>query len=78
MLGELRRLGRGAHRFSGRGRERRWERAVGATLAVVGGSLVVLGVVVPLALILGLPALVFALARRRNGRVPVPAPAPQG
>lgn len=57
---------------------RAWERAVGATLAVVGGSLVVLGVVVPLALILGLPALVFALARRRNGRVPVPAPAPQG
>lgn len=57
---------------------RAWERAVGAALAVVGGSLVVLGVIVPLALILGLPALVFALARRRGGRAPEPAPAPQG
>ncbi|HEY3239847.1 MAG TPA: DUF4349 domain-containing protein, partial [Acidimicrobiia bacterium] len=57
---------------------RAWERAVGATLAVVGGSLVVLGVVVPLALILGIPALVFALARRRGGRVPAPASAGQG
>ncbi|MGH9036736.1 MAG: DUF4349 domain-containing protein, partial [Acidimicrobiia bacterium] len=55
---------------------RAWERAVGAALAVVGGSLVVLGVVVPLALMFGLPALVFALARRRTGKVP--APAPQG
>ncbi len=55
---------------------RAWERAVGAALAVVGGSLVVLGVIVPLAVILGLPALVFALARRRTGRAP--APAPQG
>jgi hypothetical protein len=52
---------------------RAWERAVGATLAVVGGSLVVLGVVVPLALILGIPALVFSLARRRSGRTPEPA-----
>ena len=57
---------------------RAWERAVGATLAVVGGSLVVLGVVVPLGLIVGIPALVFALARRRGGRVPAPAPAGQG
>jgi hypothetical protein len=57
---------------------RAWERAVGATLAVVGGSLVVLGVVVPLALILGLPVLVFALARRRSGRTPEPVGASQG
>ncbi|MDQ3945714.1 MAG: DUF4349 domain-containing protein, partial [Actinomycetota bacterium] len=57
---------------------RAWERAVGAALAVVGGSLVVLGVLVPLSLILGLPALVFALARRRNGRAPAPATATQG
>jgi hypothetical protein len=55
---------------------RAWERAVGAALEVVGGSLVVLGVVLPLALILGLPALVFNLARRRSGRAPEPAPAP--
>jgi len=57
---------------------RAWERAVGATLAVVAGSLVVLGVVLPLALILGLPALVFALARRRSGRGPAPVPLGQG
>ncbi len=55
---------------------RAWERAVGAALAVVGGSLVVLGVVVPLALILGIPALVFSLARRRGGRTPEPVGAP--
>jgi hypothetical protein len=55
---------------------RAWERAVGAALAVVGGSLVVLGVVVPLVLIVGLPALVFSLARRRSGRAPAPAAVP--
>ena len=49
---------------------RAWERAAGAALAVLGGTLVVLGAAVPLAAVLGIPVLVLlALRRRRSGVV---------
>lgn len=52
---------------------RAWERAMGAAL---GGTLVVLGAVVPLALVLGIPALGLVALRRRPGRLGAPvAPA---
>ncbi|MCA1843177.1 MAG: DUF4349 domain-containing protein [Actinobacteria bacterium] len=56
---------------------RAWHRSAGAALAVLGGTLVVLGVVVPLAAVVGLPAWLLAVAlRRRGGRRPEePAPA---
>lgn len=55
---------------------RAWERAMGAALAVIGGTLVVLGAVVPLALVLGIPALGLVALRRRPGRSGAPvAPA---
>lgn len=50
---------------------RAWDRAAGATLAVLGGTLVVLGVVVPLALVLGVPALILLSVRRRRSPAPV-------
>jgi hypothetical protein len=50
-----------------------WERAAGAALAVLGGTLVVLGAAVPLAFVLGIPALVvLAALRRRSGVVAPP------
>jgi hypothetical protein len=51
---------------------RAWERAAGAALAVLGGTLVVLGAAVPLALVLGIPALVVLAALRRRSGVIVP------
>jgi Domain of unknown function (DUF4349) len=51
---------------------RAWDRSAGAALAVLGGSLIVLGVVVPLGAVLAVPAWIVAgLVRRR--RVPAPA-----
>ncbi len=52
---------------------RAWERAMGAALAVLAGTLVVLGVALPLALVLGIPALGLVGLRRRGrtDRVPV-------
>ncbi|MDQ1516046.1 MAG: hypothetical protein QOE80_1876 [Actinomycetota bacterium] len=48
---------------------RAWERSGGAALAVLGGTIVVLGVLVPLAAVVGIPAWVLAmLLRRREGR----------
>jgi hypothetical protein len=49
-----------------------WERAAGAALAVLGGTLVVLGAAVPLAFILGIPVLVLLAALRRRSGVVVP------
>ena len=56
---------------------RAWKRAAGAALAVLGGTLVVLGVLLPLAAVVGIPAWALAaLLRRRDGRRPEePAPA---
>src|SRR5437588_419298 len=55
---------------------RAWERAGGAALAVLGGTIVVLGVLLPLAAVAGLPAWVLAaLLRRREGRRREAAPA---
>ena len=51
---------------------RAWERAVGAALAVLGGTLVVLGALVPLAAVLGIPALLVMAALRRRSGVVVP------
>jgi hypothetical protein len=55
---------------------RAWERSGGAALAVLGGTIVVLGVLLPLAAVIGLPAWVLAaLLRRREGRRREAAPA---
>jgi len=56
---------------------RAWHRSAGAALAVLGGTLVVLGVVVPLAAVAGVPVWLLAVVlRRRAGRRPEePAPA---
>jgi hypothetical protein len=43
---------------------RDWQRATGAALAVLGGTIVVLGGLVPLALVLTLPALALVMFRR--------------
>jgi hypothetical protein len=46
-----------------------WRRSAGAALAVLGGTIVVLGVLVPLAAVVGIPAWVLAaVLRRRDGR----------
>lgn len=56
---------------------RAWHRSAGAALAVLGGTLVVLGVVVPLAAVVGLPAwLLTVVLRRRDGRRRSEDPAP--
>jgi len=56
---------------------RAWHRSAGAALAVLGGTLVVLGVVVPLAAVVGLPAWLLAVVlRRRDGRRRSEEPAP--
>jgi hypothetical protein len=48
---------------------RAWHRSAGAALAVLGGTLIVLGVVVPLAAVVGIPVwLLAAVLRRRGGR----------
>jgi hypothetical protein len=53
---------------------RAWERSGGAALAVLGGTIVVLGVLLPLAAVIGIPAWVLAaLLRRREGRREAPA-----
>ncbi|MCA1844589.1 MAG: DUF4349 domain-containing protein [Actinobacteria bacterium] len=55
---------------------RSWERAGSAALAVLGGTIVVLGVLGPLAVVVGIPAWVLALVlRRRDGRRRDTAPA---
>jgi hypothetical protein len=55
---------------------RAWERAGAAALEVLGGTIVVLGVVLPLAAVVGLPAWALAgLLRRREGRRGEAAPA---
>ncbi len=55
---------------------RAWERSGGAALAVLGGTIVVLGVLVPLAAVVGIPAWVLAVVlRRREGRREQTAPA---
>ncbi|MDQ1493351.1 MAG: hypothetical protein QOJ23_5865 [Actinomycetota bacterium] len=55
---------------------RAWHRSTGAALAVLGGTIVVLGVVVPLAALFGIPAWMLAvLLRRREGRRREAAPA---
>jgi hypothetical protein len=45
---------------------------MGAALAVLGGTLVVLGAAVPLAVVLGIPVLVLLALRRRSGVVVPP------
>ncbi|MGH9001047.1 MAG: DUF4349 domain-containing protein [Acidimicrobiia bacterium] len=50
-----------------------WEDAAGAALAVFGGTLVVLGVVLPLVVILAVPGLIWSLSRRRQARPVAPA-----
>jgi hypothetical protein len=55
---------------------RAWKRSGGAALAVLGGTIVVLGVLVPLAAVVGIPAWVLAAALRRRGRRPQPEAAP--
>ena len=53
---------------------RAWDRSAGAALAVLGGSLVVLGALVPLAAVLGIPAWILAgVLRRRRPTAPEPA-----
>ena len=48
---------------------RAWQRSAGAALAVLGGTIVVLGVLLPLAAVVGIPAWILAaLLRRRDGR----------
>lgn len=47
---------------------RSWHQATDAALAIVGGTIVVLGAVIPLALILGPIVLVIMVARRRRAR----------
>lgn len=54
---------------------RAWDRAVGAALAVLGGTLVVLGALVPLAAVIGVPALLVLAVRRRRHGPGAPAPA---
>src|SRR5439155_4203018 len=59
------------------------ERSGGAALAVLGGTIVVLGVLVPLAAVVGIPAWVLAvvLRRREGGRgqtAPAQVEAPVG
>jgi hypothetical protein len=46
---------------------RAWHRATGAALAVLGGTMVVLGVLVPLVAVVGIPAWLLAVALRRRG-----------
>ena len=54
---------------------RAWDRSTGAALAVLGGTLVVLGVMVPLGAVVGIPAWILAgLVRRRSARRPETAP----
>lgn len=48
---------------------RAWDDATGVFLEVLGGTLVVLGVALPLVLVGGVPALVFFAYRRRQGRI---------
>jgi hypothetical protein len=55
---------------------RAWHRSAGAALAVLGGTLVVLGVAVPLAAVIGIPAWLLALVLRRRAGRPVEEPAP--
>lgn len=52
-----------------------WDQAWGAALSVVGGTLIVLGALVPLSVIVGIPGLVLwsVLRRRRGGTAPAPA-----
>lgn len=52
-----------------------WDQAWDAALSVVGGTLIVLGALVPLSLIVGIPGLVLwsVLRRRRTGAAPAPA-----
>lgn len=52
-----------------------WDDAWNAALSVVGGTLVVLGALVPLSVIVGIPGLVLwsVLRRRRSGATPAPA-----
>ena len=53
---------------------RAWDRSAGAALAILGGSLVVLGALVPLAAIVGIPAWILAgVLRRRRPSAPEPA-----
>jgi len=47
---------------------RAWDRSAGAALAVLGGTIVVLGVLVPLAAVVGLPAWILAALLRRRPR----------
>ncbi|HEY0400104.1 MAG TPA: DUF4349 domain-containing protein [Acidimicrobiia bacterium] len=55
---------------------RAWERSGAAALAVLGGTIVVLGVLVPLAAVIGIPAWVLAAVLRRRGRRPETEAAP--
>jgi hypothetical protein len=50
---------------------RAWERSGGAALAVLGGTIVVLGVLLPLAAVVGIPAWVLAVLLRRRESAPV-------
>jgi len=55
---------------------RAWERSGGAALAVLGGTIVVFGVVLPLAAVVGIPGWVLAVVlRRRESRRRAAAPA---
>lgn len=45
-----------------------WEDSTGVALDVLGGAIVVLGAVLPLAMLLGVPALIWFIRRRRQGR----------
>lgn len=45
---------------------RAWHRSTGAALAVLGGTIVVLGVVLPLAAVFGIPAWIAAVVLRRR------------
>jgi hypothetical protein len=47
---------------------RAWERSGGAALAVLGGTIVVLGVLLPLAAVIGIPAWALAVLLRRRDR----------
>lgn len=52
-----------------------WDQAWEAALSVVGGTLIVLGALVPLSVIVGIPGLILwsVLRRRRGGTAPAPA-----